>query len=102
MARPLRPLERGERTPHQLLVPRADPLKTGKLDAGYFRIKFGVEILEHCRDEWRHYIEEGYVEIEGDDIRLTRRACCGPMACCRLSSSRSTKDCGTRKGHNNF
>ncbi|MBL9123982.1 MAG: coproporphyrinogen III oxidase, partial [Planctomycetaceae bacterium] len=68
------PLARGMRpSPHALLVRELIlQLKTGKLDAGYFRQKFGVEILDHWRDAWRHYADEGLVTIAGDAIQLTR------------------------------
>ena len=75
------PLERGELplgrgmkpTRHQLLVREMIlQLKTGRLDAAYFRQKFAAEILDLWRDEWRQYEEEGYVELDGDEIRLTR------------------------------
>lgn len=68
------PLSRGMRpTPHQLLIREMIlQLKTGRLDAGYFRDKFGVEILDQWPDVWQEYQDEGMVEIEGDAIRLTR------------------------------
>ncbi len=47
-------------------------LKTGKLDAGYFRDKFGVEILDEWNDVWRQYVADELLEIDGDEIRLTR------------------------------
>ncbi len=68
------PLSRAMRvTPHQALVRELIlQLKTGRLDAGYFRDKFGVEIVEDWRDVWQEYIEDGYVTIDGDRIELTR------------------------------
>lgn len=68
------PLGRGfVPTEHQLLVREMILLlKRGYLDADYFRDKFGVNIIEHWSDAWRRYVESGYVEIEGDSIRLTR------------------------------
>jgi oxygen-independent coproporphyrinogen-3 oxidase len=68
------PLARGMRpTPHQLLVREMIlQLKTGRLEAGYFRQKFAVDILEHWDETWQQYQAEGYLEIEGDEIRLTR------------------------------
>ncbi len=68
------PLGRGMRpTPHQLLVREMIlQLKTGRLDAGYFRHKFGVEILDEWRDVWREYQDDGYLTIDGDAIQLTR------------------------------
>jgi oxygen-independent coproporphyrinogen-3 oxidase len=60
-------------SPHQLLVREMIlQLKTGRLDAGYFRNKFGAEIVDDWRDAWNEHQEAGYVEIDGDDIRLTR------------------------------
>jgi oxygen-independent coproporphyrinogen III oxidase len=47
-------------------------LKTGKLDAGYFRNKFGVEITREFRDAWKSLADEGYATIDGDTIRLSR------------------------------
>ncbi len=47
-------------------------LKTGRLDVGYFRDKFGVDIREAWRDVWRQHEADGYVELGGDEIRLTR------------------------------
>jgi oxygen-independent coproporphyrinogen-3 oxidase len=68
------PLYRGMRpTPHQLLVREMIlQLKTGQLDASYFRRKFGVEILDEWREVWQQYASEGYVELDGDRITLTR------------------------------
>jgi len=47
-------------------------LKTGGLDAAYFRGKFGVEILDRWRDTWNEYRDEGLLSYEGDRITLTR------------------------------
>lgn len=47
-------------------------LKLGRLDAGYFRGKFGVEILDTFGEPFRSIIESGAAEVDGDDIRLTR------------------------------
>jgi oxygen-independent coproporphyrinogen-3 oxidase len=68
------PLGRGMKpSRHQLLVREMIlQLKTGRLDADYFRQKFGVEILDQWADVWRQYQDEGYVETDGDEIRLTR------------------------------
>jgi oxygen-independent coproporphyrinogen-3 oxidase len=75
------PLDRGELplyralrpTRHQLLVRELIlQLKTGRLDAGYFRKKFGTEIVQEWGDAWRHYEEQGYATLEGDRIELTR------------------------------
>jgi oxygen-independent coproporphyrinogen-3 oxidase len=68
------PLGRGLKpSRHQLLIREMIlQLKTGRLDADYFRHKFGTEILDEWADVWRQYQDEGYVEIDGDEIRLTR------------------------------
>jgi oxygen-independent coproporphyrinogen-3 oxidase len=68
------PLWRGmQPTPHQLLVREMIlQLKTGCLDADYFRRKFGVEILDQWRDVWRQYAEDRLLSTGGDEIRLTR------------------------------
>jgi oxygen-independent coproporphyrinogen-3 oxidase len=68
------PLGRAMRpTRHQLLIREMIlQLKTGRLDAGYFRRKFGVEILDEWRDVWEQHQADGYLDFEGDEIRLTR------------------------------
>ncbi|HEY8751967.1 MAG TPA: coproporphyrinogen-III oxidase family protein [Tepidisphaeraceae bacterium] len=47
-------------------------LKTGKIDAGYFRKKFGEEILTVFRAAYDSLVAEGYLVITGDEIRVTR------------------------------
>jgi len=68
------PLSRGMRpTPHQLLVREMIlQLKTGRIGAGYFRDKFGVEILDEWQTAWQEYVGDGYLQIEGDEVTLTR------------------------------
>jgi oxygen-independent coproporphyrinogen III oxidase len=68
------PLSRGMRpTAHQLLVREMIlQLKTGQIDAGYFREKFGVEILDDWSDVWRQYVGDGYLTVDGDRVTLTR------------------------------
>jgi oxygen-independent coproporphyrinogen-3 oxidase len=68
------PLSRGMKpTPHQLLVREMIlQLKTGRLDAAYFRHKFGVEILDEWREVWNRYADDNLLEIDGDEITLTR------------------------------
>ncbi len=68
------PLSRGMRpTPHQRLVRELVlQLKTGRLEAGYFQRKFDVDILEHWRDVWHEYQEDGYLRVEDDRVLLTR------------------------------
>lgn len=68
------PLGRAMRpTREQLLIREMIlQLKKGYLDAGYFRSKFGVDILERWDAVWRGYGEQGYVDIQGDQVLLTR------------------------------
>jgi oxygen-independent coproporphyrinogen-3 oxidase len=68
------PLYRAMRpSKHQMLIRELIlQLKKGHLDAGYFRQKFGAEIVDEWRDVWQHYQEEGYATVEGDRIELTR------------------------------
>jgi oxygen-independent coproporphyrinogen-3 oxidase len=68
------PLWRAMRpTKHQLLIREMILLlKKGWLDAGYFRKKFGVEILDEWRDVWNEHVSEGMLTVDGDRIELTR------------------------------
>jgi len=60
-------------TPHQLLVREMIlQLKTGRLQRDYFLQKFGTDIVEHWRPVWDEYVEEGYAELDEDEVRLTR------------------------------
>jgi oxygen-independent coproporphyrinogen-3 oxidase len=77
----LEPLERGELplfrglrpTRHQLLVRELIlQLKTGAIDAGYFRRKFGVQVLDEWRDVWQEYAGDGYLSVAGDRVALSR------------------------------
>ena len=47
-------------------------LKTGALDAAYFRKKFGVELMDHFEMQFDHLLRKEFLEIDGDQIRLTR------------------------------
>jgi oxygen-independent coproporphyrinogen-3 oxidase len=68
------PLYRALRpTRHQLLVREMIlQLKKGWLDAGYFRRKFGVEILDEWQAPWREHEQDGMLTLDGDRIELTR------------------------------
>jgi oxygen-independent coproporphyrinogen-3 oxidase len=68
------PLHRGMRpTSHQLLVREMIlQLKKGHLDAGYFRDKFGAEIIDQWRDVWQEHADDGYLTVDGDKVELTR------------------------------
>jgi oxygen-independent coproporphyrinogen-3 oxidase len=58
-------------TPHQLLVREMIlQLKTGRLDVGYFRNKFGVDIVEHWRSQWNDLVAEGWGQVVEGTIRL--------------------------------
>jgi oxygen-independent coproporphyrinogen III oxidase len=68
------PLARGmQPTAHQRLIREMIlQLKTGRLDAGYFRKKFGVEILNEWCDIWQQYADDDLLTFSGDEIRVTR------------------------------
>jgi oxygen-independent coproporphyrinogen-3 oxidase len=68
------PLYRAMRpSKHQLLIREMILLlKKGHLDAGYFRQKFGDEIIDEWRDVWRQHQADGYVTVDGDRIEVTR------------------------------
>jgi oxygen-independent coproporphyrinogen-3 oxidase len=60
-------------TPHQALIRELVlQLKTGSVDAGYFREKFGVDIRNEFAAAWASIVGESHAQIEGDRIRLTR------------------------------
>ena len=69
------PLLRGMRpTPHQLLVRELIlQLKTGRIEAGYFRRKFAGDVLADWRDVWQQFADEGLLKIDGDRVTLTRQ-----------------------------
>jgi oxygen-independent coproporphyrinogen-3 oxidase len=68
------PLARGMKpTAHQLLVREMIlQLKTGRLDVGYFRDKFGVDIIDHWRGEWEQYADDGWLAFDEREVTLTR------------------------------
>ena len=47
-------------------------LKTGRLDARYYRDKYGVDILERFADGFNQLAEEGYLTGREDGVELTR------------------------------
>jgi oxygen-independent coproporphyrinogen-3 oxidase len=60
-------------TPHQKLTREMILLlKTGRLDAGYFRQKFGVDILREFAEGFSTLVGEGWASVDGDAVRLTR------------------------------
>ena len=68
LGRALRP------TPHQLLVREMIlQLKRGYLDPAYFQQKHGVDIVEHWRDAWQGYADEGLLTFNPERIEVTRK-----------------------------
>ncbi len=67
------PLDRAlHPTRHQMLIREMIlQLKTGRLDAGYFRAKFGAEILDEWSSVWQQYQDDGYLTIDGDTVLLS-------------------------------
>ena len=49
-------------------------LKTGRLDAGYFRQKFGEEIFTAFGPAFQSLVEEGWATVAGDEVKLNRKA----------------------------
>jgi oxygen-independent coproporphyrinogen-3 oxidase len=61
-------------TKHQELVREVVlQLKEGRISARPFRAKFGVDILKEFAAPLRNQEAAGYLSVEGDEIRLTRR-----------------------------
>jgi oxygen-independent coproporphyrinogen-3 oxidase len=47
-------------------------LKTGRLDASYFRGKFGMDILDEFAEPFGHYEAEGQLSVHSYGVELTR------------------------------
>jgi len=61
-------------TAHQKLIREMClQMKEGRISARPFRAKFGVDILQEFGAPLRNQEAAGYLTIEGDEIRLTRR-----------------------------
>jgi oxygen-independent coproporphyrinogen-3 oxidase len=45
-------------------------LKRGYLDAGYFRVKFGADILDLWSNVWANYEQDEICAIDRDDGRV--------------------------------
>ena len=61
-------------TDHQRLIREVVlQLKEGHLESQPFREKFGVDILEEFAEPFRNQQAAGYLEIEQDGVRLTRK-----------------------------
>lgn len=60
-------------TDHQKLIREMVlQLKLGKIDAGYFRGKFGVEIVQAFSEPYQSLVKEELATIDNDSITLTR------------------------------
>jgi oxygen-independent coproporphyrinogen-3 oxidase len=46
-------------------------LKTGKIEASYFRRKFGVEILDEFADTWKELEKHEILNVSKKDVRVT-------------------------------
>jgi oxygen-independent coproporphyrinogen-3 oxidase len=42
------------------------------LSREYFQRKFGVDIVAEWSKQWQDHVDEGFVEIDEGEIRLTR------------------------------
>ncbi|MEE8169837.1 MAG: coproporphyrinogen-III oxidase family protein, partial [Phycisphaerae bacterium] len=61
-------------TKHQALIREMIiQLKLGRLDAGYFREKFGVSIVDELAAGFDLLVREDLASVAGDDIRLSRQ-----------------------------
>jgi oxygen-independent coproporphyrinogen-3 oxidase len=61
-------------TPHQLLIREfVLQMKEGHVSAKPFRDKFGVNVLDEFATPLANQQAAGYLNVEGDDIHLTRR-----------------------------
>jgi oxygen-independent coproporphyrinogen-3 oxidase len=60
-------------TPHQLLIRELVlQLKTGRIDAGYFRRKFGTDVGATFGDALARLGGEGFLTRDADEVRVTR------------------------------
>jgi len=60
-------------TPHQALIREMIlQLKKGRIDATYFKKKFGVDILSEWKPVWSQYHADGYLSIEGTEVIISR------------------------------
>jgi len=60
-------------TDHQKLIREMIlQLKTGEIDASYFRNKFGEDIRQEFAPQYSSLVAEGFAEIDGDTISLNR------------------------------
>src|SRR5438477_8022278 len=60
-------------TDHQKLIREMIlQLKTGQIDASYFRSKFGEDIRQEFAPQFSSLVAEGFAEVNGDRISLNR------------------------------
>ena len=60
-------------TDHQQLIREFTlQLKLGRIGAAYFRDKFGVEVSEVFAEPIQSLVNDGYAQVDGDEMRLTR------------------------------
>jgi oxygen-independent coproporphyrinogen-3 oxidase len=69
------PINRALRpTDHQRLIREVVlQLKEGHISAVPFREKFGVDILDEFREPLQNQQAAGYLQVDGDEVRLTRK-----------------------------
>jgi len=69
------PINRALRpTQHQLLIRELVLLmKEGRVDGGRLNRKYSVDIFEEFADAFRNQQAAGYLTVEGDQVRLTRK-----------------------------
>ncbi len=59
--------------PHQLLIREMIlQLKTGRLDANYFRSKFQADVLQDFREGFDKLADAGFLTVGGETVELTR------------------------------
>ena len=61
-------------TDHQLLIREVVlQMKEGQINAQTFREKYGVDILSQFKDALTNQEKAGYLNVDGDEVRLTRK-----------------------------
>ncbi len=61
-------------TPHQRLIREFIlQMKEGRVSIEPFRQKFGVDVLKEFREPLQNQQSAGYLNVDGDEIRLTRK-----------------------------
>ena len=86
-------------TPQQALIREMIlQLKKGELDVGYFRNKFGVDILDEVARRLERVPRRRPAVVRcATRSRSRATACSASTACCRRSSSRRCKGCATHE-----